>query len=132
MTNWLTDPILNLFDLIGLARSLAMKHVAAFLLAVLGGKAAPAAEDINAILEAGGVQADTEKVEMLMSELSGKDISEVLAEGRTKLSSMAPAGGAAAAAPAAAEEKAEEKAEEPEDDDDDVFGDDDAFGSLFD
>lgn len=66
-----------------------------------------------------------------MSEVSGKDIVEVIAAGRDKLTSVpsgggavavaaAPAGGAAAA-PAAAEAKKEEKVEEKEESDDVSF-----------
>ncbi|VVD03629.1 60S acidic ribosomal protein P2-like [Leptidea sinapis] len=109
-----------------------MRYVAAYLLAVLGGKAAPAAADIEKILSSVGIEADSEKLKKVISELNGKSVEELMAEGREKLSSM-PAGGAAApaaasAAPAAAaaEDKKEEKEakkEESESDDEDMgFG----------
>merc|ERR1712004_415559 len=72
---------------------------------------------------------DAEKLKIVVKELSGKSIEELLAEGAEKLATMPAGGGAAAAAPAAggaapAEEKKEEKKEEePEESDDDMgFG----------
>ena len=65
---------------------------------------------------------------MLLSEVKGKDITELIAAGREKLASVpsggggvavaAAAGGAAPAAAAAAEPKKEEKVEEKEESDD--------------
>ncbi|XP_076249313.1 ribosomal protein LP2 [Calliopsis andreniformis] len=111
-----------------------MRYVAAYLLAALGGKASPSQNDIEKILSSVGIEADGEKLKKVISELNGKSIDELIAQGREKLSSM-PVGGAvaasAAAAPAgaaapAAEEKKEEKKpakEESESDDDDMgFG----------
>ncbi|XP_049879019.1 60S acidic ribosomal protein P2-like [Pectinophora gossypiella] len=111
-----------------------MRYVAAYLLAVLGGKAAPAAADVEKILSSVGIEADAEKLKKVISELSGKTIEDLIAQGREKLSSMpsgaaAPAAAAAAApAAAAAEEKKEEKKAEKEDSESD---DDMGFG-LFD
>uniref|UniRef100_V5GNN4 Large ribosomal subunit protein P2 n=1 Tax=Anoplophora glabripennis TaxID=217634 RepID=V5GNN4_ANOGL len=107
-----------------------MRYVAAYLLAVLGGKANPAAADLEKILSSVGVEADGDRVKKVISELNGKSIDDVIAQGREKLSSM-PVGGGGAAAPAAAavaapaaeekkEAKKEEKKEESESDDDDM------------
>lgn len=73
-----------------------------------------------------GAEADEEKIELLLAEVKGKDITELLAAGREKLASVpsggaavaAPGGGATAAtaAPAAEEPKKEEKKEEEESD----------------
>merc|ERR1712048_1392463 len=103
---------------------LKMRYVAAYLLAQLGGNDAPDADAIKAILSSVGVDADEEKLGKVISELSGKNIDEVLAEGKEKLASV-PSGGAAPAAGAAggaAEEapKEEEKKEESESEDDDM------------
>ncbi|OWM68986.1 60S acidic ribosomal protein P2-like [Punica granatum] len=110
-----------------------MKVIAAYLLAVLGGNTNPTAEDIKAILGSVGAEADDDRIEMLLSEVKGKDITELIAAGREKLASV-PAGGgvavAAAAAPAAsggdaapaAESKKEEKAKEPESEEDEDMG----------
>ncbi|XP_010541287.1 PREDICTED: 60S acidic ribosomal protein P2-4-like [Tarenaya hassleriana] len=106
-----------------------MKAIAAFLLAVLGGKASPSARDIKDILGSVGAEVDEESIELLLKEVSGKDITELIASGREKLASVpsggggvavasAPAGGSAA--PAAEEEKKEEKKEEKEESDDDM------------
>ncbi|KAJ3088068.1 60S acidic ribosomal protein P2 [Quaeritorhiza haematococci] len=108
-----------------------MKLLAAYLLAQLGGNDSPSASDVSKILSAVGIDADEEQLEKLISDLSGKDINEVIAEGTGKLASMpaagavaaAPAGAAAAAGGAAKEEKKEEKKEEEEESDEDMgFG----------
>ena len=54
-----------------------MKHLAAYLLLGLGGNTSPSASDIKGVLESVGVDADEERLEKLLSELDGKDISEV-------------------------------------------------------
>ncbi|TKY48626.1 60S acidic ribosomal protein P2B [Spatholobus suberectus] len=112
-----------------------MKVVAAYLLAVLGGNPTPSAKDIKFILNSVGAEAEEELIELLLTEVKGKDFNELLASGREKMSAVsgggaavavaaAPAGGAAAggAAPAA-EAKEEKKEEEKEESDDDMgFG----------
>ncbi|XP_075634284.1 large ribosomal subunit protein P2B-like [Castanea sativa] len=109
-----------------------MKVVAAYLLAVLGGNTTPSAEDLKNILGSVGAEADDDRIELLLSEVKGKDITELIAAGREKLSSVpsggdaiavaAPGGGACGAAPEAvgAESKKEEKVEEKEESDDDM------------
>jgi large subunit ribosomal protein LP2 len=95
-----------------------MRYVAAYLLAVLGGNAAPNAASLQKILDSVGIEADKEKLDRVIKSLNGKSIDEIIAQGREKLSSMPVGGGAAAAAaPAAgaapaAEEKKEAKKEE--------------------
>ncbi|BAT96096.1 60S acidic ribosomal protein [Vigna angularis] len=108
-----------------------MKVVAAYLLAVLGGNQSPSAAVIKEILGSVGAEADSDRIELFLSEIKGKDIVEVIAAGREKLASVpsggggavavaaAPGGGGAAAAPAA-EAKKEEKVEEKEESDDDM------------
>ena len=54
-----------------------MKHLAAYLLLGLGGNTSPSASDIKGVLESVGVEADDERLDKLISELKGKDISEV-------------------------------------------------------
>ncbi|KAD4384296.1 hypothetical protein E3N88_24464 [Mikania micrantha] len=106
-----------------------MKVVAAYLLALLGGNTCPSAEDLKNILGSVGADADDDKIELLLSQVKGKDITELIASGREKLASVpsggggvavaAAAGGGGAAAPAAAaESKKEEKVEEKEESDD--------------
>ncbi|KAH7124037.1 60s acidic ribosomal protein-domain-containing protein [Dendryphion nanum] len=109
-----------------------MKHLAAYLLLGLGGNTSPSAADVKSVLESVGIEADDERLEKLISELKGKDIQELIAQGSEKLASVpsggsggaAAAGGAAASGGAAVEEtKVEEKEEEKEESDDDMgFG----------
>lgn len=54
-----------------------MKHLAAYLLLGLGGNASPSAEDIKTVLSSVGIEADADRLTKLISELEGKDISEV-------------------------------------------------------
>ncbi|KAK4762782.1 hypothetical protein SAY87_012979 [Trapa incisa] len=108
-----------------------MKVIAAYLLAVLGGNTSPSAGDLKKILGSVGVEADDDRIELLLSEVKGKDITELIASGREKLASVpsggggvavavsAAAGGGGAAAPAD-EPKKEEKVEEKEESDDDM------------
>ena len=73
-----------------------------------------------------GAEADDDRIELLLSEVKGKDITELIASGREKFASVpsggaaiavaAPAAGGAAAAPAD-EPKKEEKVEEKEESD---------------
>ena len=71
------------------------------MLAKAGGKDGSAA-DIKAILSAAGVDADASKIELLLKEIEGKDMEEMIKEGAEKLASMPAAGGAPAASGAAA------------------------------
>ncbi|XP_022755959.1 60S acidic ribosomal protein P2B-like [Durio zibethinus] len=109
-----------------------MKVIAAYLLAVLGGNTSPSANDLKDILGSVGAEADDDRIELLLSEVKGKDITELIACGREKLASV-PSGGSAVAVAAptaaggggggaapAAEAKKEEKVEEKEESDDDM------------
>ena len=62
-----------------------MRYVAAYLLAVLGGKASPAAADLEKILSSVGIEADAERLKKVIAELSGKDIEDVMAQGEIYL-----------------------------------------------
>ncbi|CAH8263923.1 unnamed protein product [Arabidopsis lyrata] len=106
-----------------------MKVVAAFLLAVLSGKASPTSGDIKTILGSVGAETEDSQIELLLKEMKGKDLAEVIASGREKLASVPSGGGggvAVASAPSggggapAAESKKEEKKEEKEESDDDM------------
>ncbi|ROW01393.1 hypothetical protein VPNG_07592 [Cytospora leucostoma] len=107
-----------------------MKYLAAYLLLTLGGNDKPSADDVKKVVESVGIEVDAERLSKLLSELEGKDINELIAEGSSKLASVpsggagAPAaGGAAAAAGGAAEPVEEKKEEEKEESDDDMgFG----------
>ena len=69
-----------------------MRHIAAYLLAVLGGNATPSAEDVTNIITSAGGEADEAALTLLFSELEGKSIEELFAEGKEKLKSVASAG----------------------------------------
>merc|ERR1711962_656988 len=100
-----------------------MRYVAAALLAGLGGKSIDAA-NIKSILGSVGIEAESDKIDLVVKELAGKDVEELIAEGQTKLASMPAGGGGApaaggAAAPAGDAPAKEEKKEEPEEESDD-------------
>ncbi|XP_042477083.1 60S acidic ribosomal protein P2-like [Macadamia integrifolia] len=109
-----------------------MKVIATYLLSVLGGNTSPSADDLKNILGSVGADADDDKIELLLSEVKGKDITELIASRREKLASVPSGGGAAiavaasaggsggGAAPAADKPKKEEKVEEKEESDDDM------------
>lgn len=54
-----------------------MKHLAAVLLLKLGGNESPKADDVKKVLESVGIEADSERLDKLISELDGKNIDEV-------------------------------------------------------
>mmetsp|Transcript_10792 Transcript_10792/g.16250 ORF Transcript_10792/g.16250 Transcript_10792/m.16250 type:complete len:122 (+) Transcript_10792:102-467(+) len=99
-----------------------MRHLAAYLLLVVGGNATPSAENIKTLLATAGIESDEERLTSLITELEGKDVAELIALGKDKLlvGGAMPSGGGAAAAPVAAggaavkEEKAPEKPKEEE------------------
>ena len=112
------------------------------MLAVLGGNTSPSADDVKKILGSVGADADSDRIEFLLTQLKGKDIAEVVASGREKLASVPSGGEAASAAPAvssagaadaaaSAEQKKEEKVEDEEEEDEDLgdlFGENGLFG----
>merc|ERR1711971_918208 len=87
------------------------------------------AANIEKVLSSVGVEVNKENLDIVLKNIAGKSLDDLLAEGTPKLAAVggggaaaAPAAGAAAAdAPAAA--KKEEKVEEQEEEDDDMgFG----------
>lgn len=76
-----------------------------------------------------GIEADDKRIELFMSQVKGKDITELIAAGREKLASVPSGGACVAAAPGAAaggaapaaEAQKEEKVEEKEESDDVTF-----------
>merc|ERR1711942_664878 len=100
----------------------SMRYVAAYALAALGG-ATPSAKDLEKILSSAGVDCDADLAGKVVSELSGKDLQAVIAEGMEKVGSMPVGGGGGGAAPAAAADAAPaaeaKKEEEPEEESDD-------------
>ncbi|KAL1825623.1 hypothetical protein DCAR_0313800 [Daucus carota subsp. sativus] len=117
-----------------------MKEVAAYLLAVLGGNSSPTAQDLKDILGSVGADANDEMLELLLSNMKGKDINELIASGREKMASaLSGCGGGGGVGSGAVEvkiaekvegkkeEKVAEQKEEEESDDEPImnlFGDD--------
>lgn len=58
-----------------------MRYVAAYLLAVLGGKASPGSGDIEKILSSVGIEADAERLKKVIGELNGKSVDELITKG---------------------------------------------------
>jgi ribosomal protein L12E/L44/L45/RPP1/RPP2 len=107
-----------------------MKYLAAYALAVLGGKEHPAASDIATILASVDADFDQERANTLVTKLQGKALHEVIASALTKLQSVAVSAAPAApsAAPVAVAKKVEAKPKEEEEEDDvgggNMFADD--------
>ncbi|MFH4980591.1 hypothetical protein AB6A40_007300 [Gnathostoma spinigerum] len=98
-----------------------MKYLAAYLLASMSAKHQthpPQAKDIENILGSVGLDCDMEEVQRIIHAFEGKNVADVIAEGRLKMASVpsgapvaAPSGGGAAAPAASAESEKEEKKE---------------------
>ena len=70
-------------DLGGKSTSKAkMRYVAAYALAVMGGNEFPAVEDLERIIGSVGVDFDHAQAEMVVHQLAGKDLQEVIDAGR--------------------------------------------------
>ncbi|KAL5711071.1 hypothetical protein ACHQM5_021566 [Ranunculus cassubicifolius] len=102
-----------------------MKVLSAYLLAKLGGNEEPSADDLKKILSSVGIEAEDGMIEMLLSQVNGKDLAELIAAGREKMATVSSAGAAPVAVaaastggaptPAPVEEKKEEVMEESDD-----------------
>ncbi|MCD7466473.1 60S acidic ribosomal protein P2 [Datura stramonium] len=64
-----------------------MKVIAAYLLAQLGGNNNPIANELKKILNSVGAEIDEVKIELLLSQVKGKDINELIAAGKQRLAS---------------------------------------------
>lgn len=98
---------------------MAMKYLAAYLMAVVAEDSHPSKAKIEAILKSIGAEIDQEVLATFLAKVEGKNAHELIAAGLGKLSSFAAAApaasGAAAASPskkAAASPKAAPKKEE--------------------
>merc|ERR1712139_137595 len=106
-----------------------MKYVAAYMLAAMA-NASPSEADVKKVLESIGAEIDDEKFNKVFSELNGKNVDEVVAEGMGLLASV-PSGGAAPAAGAAAGGAAEEAPKEKEKKEESEESDSDMGFDLF-
>lgn len=59
-----------------------MRYVAAYLLAVLGGNETPSAADIEKVLSSVGIDADAERLKLVVGQLKGKNIEDLIKEGK--------------------------------------------------
>lgn len=59
-----------------------MRYVAAYLLAVLGGNETPSAADIEKVLSSVGIDADAERLKLVVGQLKGKNIEQLITEGK--------------------------------------------------
>ena len=111
-----------------------MRHVAAYLLCVLGGNDSPSVEDVSAVITSVGAEVDADKLALLVKELEGKNVTEIIDAGKEKLSSVSIGGGGAAGAGAAGASadagasSAAAKEEEEEEEEADLGGGMDMFG----
>lgn len=112
-----------------------MKAVAAYLLAVLGGNDHPNANDVKKILKSVGADVDNETLSKLFSELEGKNVFEVMEQGRSKLAAVPSGGGVATSAGAGAAPSAgaaaESKKVEEEKKESSSESEEGGFGGLF-
>merc|ERR1712087_525180 len=86
----------------------------------------PTAKDVKGILSSVGVEADSKSLDVLINNLKGKSVSEVIADGQVLLADMpAGGGGGVSTAPATVvveEVKPKEKTPEPSSDSDEDMG----------
>lgn len=69
-----------------------MLEIAALLLCKLGGKGG-SADEIKAVLEAAGQEANEDAIAKLTGDMDGKDVNELLAAGMEKLKDVPMGGG---------------------------------------
>eukprot|EP00449_Zooxanthella_nutricula_P002025 CAMPEP_0198513852 /NCGR_PEP_ID=MMETSP1462-20131121/16326_1 /TAXON_ID=1333877 /ORGANISM="Brandtodinium nutriculum, Strain RCC3387" /LENGTH=81 /DNA_ID=CAMNT_0044243281 /DNA_START=92 /DNA_END=333 /DNA_ORIENTATION=+ len=81
---------------------MGMKYLGAYLMAVIGGKEAPTAEDIAAILEAGGIEFEQEMIDRVIEKMDGKQAHELIAAGYGKFAACGGGGGGGGGGAAAA------------------------------
>jgi len=67
-----------------------MRIIAAYMLAVLGGNQNPDANAVKKVLDSVAAKYDEKRIEQLIAELSGKDLSALIATGNAKLAALGP------------------------------------------
>lgn len=105
-----------------------MIEVTALMLCKLGGQDG-SADQVKAVLEAAGLEADEEQLTKLIADLEGKDFNALYAEGAEKVKDVpfgggGGGGGGGGAAAGGAEAAAEEEKEEEEEEEADLGGGD--------
>eukprot|EP01006_Ploeotia_vitrea_P031436 TRINITY_DN63763_c0_g2_i1.p1 TRINITY_DN63763_c0_g2~~TRINITY_DN63763_c0_g2_i1.p1 ORF type:complete len:111 (+),score=28.14 TRINITY_DN63763_c0_g2_i1:50-382(+) len=66
-----------------------MKHLAAYILCVLGGNESPSSGDVTKIITAAGGEADEDELTKMMNDLAGKDLTTLCTEGLEKIKNAA-------------------------------------------
>lgn len=129
-TNKQKTGLLKLLVFVESNQTKTMKHVAAYLMLVLGGNSSPTADDVSSALSSVGIESDTDSLSKLIAELEGKDLNEVLAAGKDMLAQFGGGGGSGGAGGAAGgdEAGAEKEEEAPEEEEMDLGGGMDMFG----
>mmetsp|Transcript_111496 Transcript_111496/g.300773 ORF Transcript_111496/g.300773 Transcript_111496/m.300773 type:complete len:173 (-) Transcript_111496:180-698(-) len=72
---------------------MSMKYLGAYLMAVIGGNEAPSADDVKAILEAGGIECEKEMLDRVISNMEGNQVHELIAAGSLKFAACGGGGG---------------------------------------
>eukprot|EP00831_Metopus_contortus_P023736 TRINITY_DN2087_c0_g1_i2.p1 TRINITY_DN2087_c0_g1~~TRINITY_DN2087_c0_g1_i2.p1 ORF type:complete len:185 (+),score=63.05 TRINITY_DN2087_c0_g1_i2:190-744(+) len=86
-----------------------MKHLAAYALLVLGGKANPTEEEVTNVLKEVGIKADPKQLKAMIEALKGKKLHELIASGMGKIQTVSTG-----AAPKNESKKTEKKADKKE------------------
>lgn len=73
-----------------------MRHLATYLMLVIGGNASPSAEDVTTALAAVGVEVDADRLKSFIADMEGRDIEELIELGKEKLMKGGSGGGAVA------------------------------------
>ena len=111
-----------------------MKHLAAYILLVLGGNENPSADDVTAALSSVGIEADSDALNRLLADIEGKSLDELIEAGKPHLAKFGSGGGggggggAAGGAGAAAEDAPKEEEKKEEEEEMDLGGGMDMFG----
>ena len=61
-----------------------MRYIAAYALAVMGGKKNPSADDLRCILGSVGVDYDQELADIVLGQLKGKNLDQIIEQGQVK------------------------------------------------
>ena len=79
-----------------------MKYLGAYLMAVIGSKESPTAEDVKQILDAGGIEVDDEMLNRVIAKMEGQSAHERVSAGTGKFAACGGGGGGGGAGGGAA------------------------------
>lgn len=72
--------VIRYFSIINLFLYFRMRYVAAYLLASLSGKE-PSSDDVEKILSSVGIESDSEKLGIVLKQLKGKNVDDLIESG---------------------------------------------------